>query len=270
MAEMTMGPVLQAWRRRVSPDSAGLPVGDQARRTPGLRRAELATLAGVSTDYIKRMEQDRARPSIDVIRALARALRLNREEYDLLARLAGHHLPPDGTVPRHVTPGVLRMAERLTEAPLAVYDLTWTLLTANRAWARLFQDPDTITGRRRNSPWLIFATDDLPVRIPDFERHEQSLVADLRETASRYPADPRIPALVAELRRVSDRFAALWEQPVVARHGGQRKTVMNPLVGEVTLDCEILTVHDAELRLVLLTAEPGSPDAAKMATLTAR
>lgn len=251
----------------MSPADVGLPAGRGERRTPGLRREELAWLAGVSPDYVKRLEQDRAHPSIDVVRALARALRVTREEHDLLARLAGHASPPGGRVPQHITPGVQRLADRLTDVPVAIFDVTWTLLTANRSWAALFGDPDAARGRARNLAWQHFTGADTHVRHVDLERTEHSLAADLRDATLRYPADPDLTAMVGALRQISSRFAELWEQPTVARHGGQRKPIRNAAVGELILDCDVLAVHDAELRLVMFTAAPSTPDAEKLAVL---
>ncbi|MBM2619329.1 helix-turn-helix domain-containing protein [Actinoplanes sp. LDG1-06] len=270
MTKLTLGAVLRAWRHRTDPADLGLPGAEAERRTPGLRRAELARLAGVSPEYVKRLEQDRARPSIDVVRSLARALRATHDEYGMLARLAGHTLPPGGTVPRQITEGVQRLAARLGDVPLAVYDATWTLLTANRAWAALLGDPAALTGRDRNVLWQIFTSENIQVRMTDWERHERSLVADLRDATHRYPDDAELNDLVGALLATGGRFARLWDQPAVARHGGQRKTVSNPLVGDVTLDCDVLTVHDVDLRLVILTVTPDTTDAVKLATLTGR
>lgn len=264
---MNLGAVLRAWRERVSPADVGLPAGRGDRRTPGLRREELAWAAGVSPDYVKRLEQGRAHPSREVVRALASALRVTREEHDLLARLAGHAASPGGRVPQHITPGVQRMTDRLRDVPLAIHDATWTLLTANPLWAALFGDPDLLEGRARNLVWQHFTGAESRIRPPDVDRHERSLVADLREATVNYPEDPDLTALVDALRHTSHRFAELWEQPTASRHGGERKTVINPVVGELTLDCDVLTVHDADLRILMLTAAPSTPDAEKLAVL---
>jgi len=267
MTQTSLGDVLRSWRQRVDPTDVGLPTGRGERRTPGLRREELAWLAGVSPDYVKRLEQNRAHPSIDVVRALARALRTTREEHDLLARLAGHASPPGALVPQHIPPGVQRLADRLGDVPMAIYDATWTLLTANRPWAALLGDPDRPKGRARNLAWQHFTGADTPVRHINLDRTERTLVADLRDATLRYPTDPDLSAMVGALRRVSSRFAELWEQPTVGHHGGQRKPIDHALVGEITLDCDVFTVHDADLRIVLFTAAPSTPDADKLAVL---
>ena len=267
MTQTSLGAMIRAWRQRVNPADVGLPGGRGERRTPGLRREELAWLAGVSPDYVKRVEQGRAHPSSDVVRALARALRVTREEYDLLARLAGHASSTGARVPQHITPGVQRMADRLGDVPLAIYDVTWTLLTANPPWSGLFGDPDAAQGRARNLVWLHFTGAVSGVRHTDLDRHESSLVADLRDAAVRYPKDPELAAMVDALLRISDRFAGFWALPTVARHGGQRKTITSRVVGEITLDCDVLTVHDADLRILMFTAAPHTPDADKLDVL---
>ena len=266
---MSLGEVLRAWRERASPADAGLPAGGH-RRTPGLRREELAWLAGVSADYVKRLEQGRAHPSGSVVRALARALQVSQEDYHLLARLAGHAAPPEGQVPQHIPASVRRLTDRLADVPVAIYDATWTLLATNDLWIVLFSHLASAEGRERNLVWRWFTRapgETGPVGHSDPERHERSLVADVRDALSRYPADPELRAMVDDLRRTSARFGELWDQPTTARHGGHRKPVLNPVVGELTLDCDVLTVHDSDLRVVVFTTEPGTPDADKLATL---
>src|SRR4051812_34415335 len=120
--------VLRAWRDRMRPEEAGLPAGP-GRRTPGLRREELAALAGVSVEYIVRLEQGRAQhPSAQMLGALARALRLSEDERDHLYRVGGAALPARGLVPRHIPAGVQRMMDRLGDVPLGVMSASWDVL----------------------------------------------------------------------------------------------------------------------------------------------
>jgi transcriptional regulator with XRE-family HTH domain len=129
MARGEFGHAVRRWRDRVSPEAAGLPAGGR-RRAAGLRREELAQLAGVSVDYVTRLEQGRAsHPAAQVVEALARALRLAGTERAHLFRLAGLAPPGPDTVPAHITPGVQRLLDRMTGTPVAVYDASWTLLT---------------------------------------------------------------------------------------------------------------------------------------------
>lgn len=262
-----LGAMLRAWRERISPADAGFPGRAGSRRTPGLRREELAWLAGVSPDYVKRLEQGRAHPSSDVVRALARALRLSEAEYQVLSRLTGHAAITAGRVPRHIPPSVQRLADRLHDVPVGICDAAWTLLTWNPSWAALIGDASSVKGRDRNLIWQYFTGAANRIQHSDPSRYEDSITADLREVVSRYPGDDELTAMVSALRRLSDRFADRWEQPTIARHGGERKTVLSQVVGEITLDCDVLTAHGNDLRVVVFTATPGTPDADKLAVL---
>ncbi|MFE9692212.1 helix-turn-helix domain-containing protein [Micromonospora sp. NPDC005806] len=270
MATGEFGQAIRRWRDRVPPEAAGLPAGGQ-RRAPGLRREELALLAGISVDYLTRLEQGRAaNPSAQVVEALARALRLARTERSHLFRLAGLAPPGPDTIPADITPGVQRLLDRLTGTPVAVYDASWTLLLANPPYAALMGDPSGWRGHQRNGVWRNFLGPASRVRLTPESRRgfEAALVADLRTAAARYPADQRLRRLVAELRANSDRFAELWDSGVVGRHQAARKTIGHPQVGPLTLDCDVLTVAGSDLRIMVYTAEPGTEDAERLALLT--
>ncbi|MFG3255394.1 helix-turn-helix transcriptional regulator [Streptomyces sp. NPDC048172] len=273
MATAEFGKAVRRWRDRVRPEAAGLPGGGQ-RRAAGLRREELALLAGISVDYVTRLEQGRAtHPSAQVVEALARALRLADEERTHLFRLAGLVPPGPETVPARLTPSVQRLLDRLTETPVAVFDATWTLLVANAPYTALMGAPPPRSsgpGDERNGVRRHFLGPGSPARrTPEDERaHEAALVADLRTAAERYPADPRLRTLIAELRAGSARFAELWDASAAGRHASSRKTIDHPRVGPVTLDCDILTVAGSDLRIMVYTAEPGTEDAERLALLT--
>ncbi|GAA4985605.1 helix-turn-helix transcriptional regulator [Kitasatospora paranensis] len=252
------------------PEAAGLPSGGQ-RRAAGLRREELALLAGISVDYVTRLEQGRAsHPSAQVVEALARALRLSGAERAHLFRLAGLAPPGPETVPAYITPSVQRLLDRLAGTPVAVYDASWTLLTANAPYAALMGDPSGWRGNERNGVWRNLVGPGSPVRHTPQERRafEAGLVADLRAAADRYPADPRLRRLVADLRAAGGRFAELWDAGAVGTHEAARKTIDHPHVGAVTLDCDVLTVAGSDLRIMVYTAEPDSEDAERLAMLT--
>jgi transcriptional regulator with XRE-family HTH domain len=271
MATAEFGKTVRRWRDRVSPEAAGLPAGGH-RRAIGLRREELALLAGISVDYVTRLEQGRAsNPSAQVVEALARALRLSRTERAHLFRLAGLTEPSPETVPAYLTPSVQRMLDRLIGTPVAVYDASWTLLMANPPYAALMGDPSGWRGNQRNGVWRNFLGPDSRVRhTPQSRRDlETALVADLRAAAAQYPADQRLQRLVTELRANSDRFAELWDAGAVGRHEAARKTIDHPHVGPLTLDCDVLTVAGSDLRIMIYTAEPGTEDAERLALLTA-
>jgi transcriptional regulator with XRE-family HTH domain len=270
MTTTEFGQAVHRWRDRVSPEAAGLPAGGH-RRTAGLRREELALLAGISVDYITRLEQGRAsNPSAQVVEALARALRLSATERAHLFRLAGLAPPGPETVPAYITPSVQRLLDRLTGTPVGVYDASWTLLVANPPYAALMGDPSGWRGNQRNAVWRHFLGPGTRARhTPQSLRaFETALVADLRAAAGCYPADQQLRQLVAELRANNDRFAKLWDSGTVGRHEAARKTIDHPHVGPLTLDCDVLTVAGSDLRIMIYTAEPGTEDADRLALLT--
>jgi DNA-binding XRE family transcriptional regulator len=269
MATREFGRGVRRWRDRVPPEAAGLPAGGQ-RRAPGLRREELALLAGISVDYVTRLEQGRAsNPSAQVVEALARALRLSSTERAHLFQLAGLAPPGPETVPAYITPSVQRLLDRMTGTPVGVYDAAWTLLMANPPYAALMGDPSGWRGNERNGVWRHFLGPGTRARhTPESLRaFEAALVADLRAAAGRYPADQRLRRLVAELRANSDRFTELWDSGAVGRHESAHKTIEHPHVGPVTLDCDVLTVAGSDLRIMIYTAEPGTEDAERLALL---
>ncbi|WP_097872304.1 helix-turn-helix transcriptional regulator [Streptomyces sp. rh34] len=266
--------LLRAWRDRLSPADAGFTTTD-GRRAPGLRREELAQLAGLSVDYVLRLEQGRAKnPSAQVVGALARALQLTRAERDQLYRSAGLLPPRDGTVSTHVPPGVQRLAARLGDVPIGVFTADWTLVWWNTLWGALHGDPAALPAAERNLARALFgdgpAHDSmLPVRSergPD--AFEASIVADLKEAVSRYPRDTRLDRLVGELREMSDAFARHWAAPTAAvQHTTDRKTIRHPEIGDILLDCDVLIVPGADLRMVTYTAATGSGEAGKLELL---
>ncbi|MEV4639091.1 helix-turn-helix transcriptional regulator [Actinoplanes sp. NPDC049548] len=269
MRSPEFGQAVRRWRDRVSPEAAGLPAGRQ-RRAPGLRREELALLAGISVDYVTRLEQGRATgPSGQVVEALARALRLAADEREHLFRLAGLVPPGHGTVPAHITPGVQRLLDRLVGLPVAVLDAAWNLITWNAMWAALVGDPSGWRGFERNIVWLHFLRpSERFVQTPEEEAAFRAATAgDLRSAAARYPADGRLRELIAELRSRSPEFERVWESGVVGAHEAARKTIVHPQVGSLTLDCDVLTVPGADLRIVAYSAEPGSVDCERLRLL---
>ncbi|MFE7392544.1 helix-turn-helix transcriptional regulator [Streptomyces sp. NPDC057582] len=270
MATAEFGKAVRRWRDRVSPEAVGLPAG-RHRRAAGLRREELALLAGISVDYVTRLEQGRAsNPSAQVVEALARTLRLSGSERTHLFRLAGLAPPGPESVPAYITPSVQRLLDRLTGTPVAVYDASWTLLLANPPYAALMGDPSGWRGNERNGVWRQFVGPGSRARhTPEsLRRFEAALVADLHAAAGRYAADPRLRQLVAELRARSERFAELWDSGTVGQHEAARKTIDHPQAGPLTLDCDVLTVAGSDLRIMVYTAEPGTEDAERLAVLT--
>ncbi|MEV0638351.1 helix-turn-helix transcriptional regulator [Streptomyces sp. NPDC050619] len=263
--------LLRAWRDRLSPADAGFTVTD-GRRAPGLRREELAQLAGLSVDYVLRLEQGRARnPSDQVVGALARALQLSRAERDQLYRSAGLLPPQDGTVSTHVPPGIQRLAARLGDVPIGVFTADWTLVWWNSMWTALHGDASAVPTAERNLARALFGNGVahaamLPVRSErGQDAFEASIVADLKDAVSRYPADAELDRLVRGLREESDTFAHHWAtQTAAVQHITDRKTIRHPRTGDLLLDCDVLIVPGADLRMVTYTAAAGSSDAGKL------
>jgi transcriptional regulator with XRE-family HTH domain len=265
--EEELGGCLRSWRDRLSPEATGLPKGN-SRRVPGLRREEVARLAGVSLDYLSRLEQGRASsPSRSVVASLARALRLTDDERDHLYRLSGHREPSPGTIDRHISPSVQRLLDRLTDVPVVVMDAAGTVVDMNALATALVGAPASGHARARNIPWRLFTSG--PSRLvrtrEETAQAEADVVADLHDALGRYPADDELASLIADLRAASPRFARLWQEHPVAQRRQGRKTFVHPEVGEITLDYDVLHVQDGDLRLVVYSAPAGSADADALA-----
>lgn len=268
MNDSELGRALRRWRERLGPADVGLPVGGR-RRAPGLRREELAGLAGISVDYLTRLEQGRATaPSAQVVEALARALRLADAERELLFRLAGLAAPGRGVVPTRVSASIQRLLDRFAGIPVVVYDAAWNLVVANAAYDALMGDTSQLRGHERNGVWRnVVGTGSRAVQTPD-EHEEQvaGLVADLRATAARYPDDARLRRLVADLRAASPEFVRRWEAPAraVPDEPSRHKVILHPTVGPIAVDCDTLVVAADDLRIMVYTAEPGTVDADRL------
>ncbi|UNS99954.1 helix-turn-helix transcriptional regulator [Streptomyces tubbatahanensis] len=263
-----LGRALRRWRDRADPADAGLPAGG-SRRAAGLRREEVASLAGVSVDYVVRLEQGRATsPSEQVLTALGRALRLSDQERRHLFLLAGRAVPDAGRMPSQVSPGVSRLVEQLPATPVGVFDAAWTLLEWNPLFAALLGDPSRLRGRERNVVWRHFTQPPGRVRHSEEQRvrFEAAAVSDLRAATARYPADAGLRSLIAELLGVSRPFARLWDAHAVGAHTRATKTVEHPEVGPLVLDCDVLSSAEG-LRVVLYTAARGSQAAERLALL---
>lgn len=268
MQSSEFGHAVRRWRERVAPDEVGLPVGGR-RRAVGLRREELAALAGISVDYLTRLEQGRATsPSAQVTEALARSLRLADAERELLFRMAGLSAPGPGLVPSRITPSVQRLLDRLSGVPLAVYDAAWNLIVANAPYDALMGETSVLRGNDRNGVWRNVVGSGSRAVQSDAERAEQvaRLVADLRLTVARYPGDAGLRRLVADLRAASPRFVELWDgvPDPPPTEGFRRKVIDHPAVGRLTLDCDTLVVAGDDLRIMVYTAEPGTEDATRL------
>jgi PAS domain-containing protein len=166
---------------------------------------------------------------------------------------------------------VQRVLDRLADVPVVVLDPSWEIVAANALAQALTGVDPTSAPRERNIAWRLFTGGGSRFDHTDEERSalEEEAVADLHDATGRYPDDPSLRELVADLRAGSARFAELWERRPVARRSSDRKSIVHPEVGRVTLDCDMLTVMGSDLRLIVYTAAPGSPDADALALLGA-
>jgi transcriptional regulator with XRE-family HTH domain len=275
--ELGLGPTIRAWRERLSPSAVGLPSG-RSRRATGLRREELAERAGLSVDYVVRLEQGRSTaPSAQVVASLARALRLTAVESDHLYRLAKLVPPNDEPIPDRVPPGVRRVLDRLGDVAVAVFAADWQLIWWNPGWAALLGDPSTKPPALRNfarERFPVASGDDVriaswPVLVHDGDSSDLAIVSDLRRATGRFPHDARLAELIRQLTAGNATFARLWSSGTVAAHREDRKTVDHPEVGPVDVDCDVLTDGDSDLKIVILSAAQGSSDEARLRRLMA-
>jgi MmyB-like transcription regulator ligand binding domain/Helix-turn-helix domain len=260
MDRAALADLLRSRRERLDPADVGLPPG-QRRRTPGLRRDEVATLAAISTDYYTRLEQRRGpHPSPAVLAALARALRLTQDERDHLFHLAGQPAPERYSAGTHVSPGLLYLLDRLVDTPALVVDDLGTVLVQNRMSTLVSGDRTAGTGRERNAVWRWFTDPDGRALTPeeDWPAHSRTQVADLRATVGRRGGDPDVVALVGDLRAASPEFTALWAEHEVAVRRADAKRIIHPEVGLLDLLCETLTSAVDSSTLVVLHPRPGT------------
>ncbi|MEU0431446.1 helix-turn-helix transcriptional regulator [Streptomyces sp. NPDC006290] len=247
---------LRRGRARLEPSDVGLTAGSR-RRTPGLRREEVAALAGMSVDYYTRLEQSRGpRPSRQMLGALARALRLTGDERDHLFHLVGEEPPRAGSASPHVRPGLLLILDRLHDAPAQVMTDYGEVLAQNAMAAALTGEADP----GRNVVRRFFTDPRSRALFPPEDRreHARSHVANLRAVTAARPDDPAPTALVAELRSTSEEFADLWESHEVAVRRSATKRFVHPTVGLLELDCEFLLSSGDNQLLVVHTARPGT------------
>ncbi|RZT84293.1 helix-turn-helix protein [Pseudonocardia sediminis] len=265
-----LGTMLRTWRERVDPSDVGLPAGSR-RRTPGLRREEVAGLAGMSVDYLSRLEQGRGpHPSEAVLGAMARALRLETAERDHLFHLAGVAPPTPGRISTAVRPSVLRLIDRFADLPTLLLNARLDVLAWNPMAAALFGDFSTDRPGQRNILRGRFLTGDSRMVAhteADRARLDRAMIGDLRGTVARYPDDPELRRLIADLCAGSAEFARIWDEREVIAHHDDRKTFAHPQIGELTLDCDALHVGADDQILLVYSAVPGSPDADALSLL---
>ncbi|WP_405359109.1 helix-turn-helix transcriptional regulator [Kitasatospora sp. NBC_00085] len=269
---ISLNEFLRTRRSRLRPEDVALPDFGGRRRVAGLRREELAQLAGVSVDYYTRLEQGRVRnPSDSVLDAVARALQLDQEEALHLHRLARTRV--DGragrtpSAPQRARPMLARLLAELPDVPALVIGRRMDVLAWNRAAAALLGDYGALAPNERNIPRITFLDPASRSLYADWTTCARESVAFLHLEAGRRPDDPRLAELIGELSMQSEEFRHWWaEHPVRDKTSG-RKVFHHPLVGTLELDYDTLRpASDPDQALITYAAEPGTPsdDALRM------
>ncbi|WP_051852907.1 helix-turn-helix transcriptional regulator [Streptomyces aureocirculatus] len=274
-----LGAFLQARRSRLRPDDIGLKTYGDRRRVPGLRREELALLAGVSASYYTRLEQGQSHnASPAVLDALARALGLDESErrhlHDLGIGAAsgrkGLRRPP----PEHLGTATRHLLDALAGVPAVVLGRRTDVLAWNALGHALFaahlpaDGPDQVS-TRPNMAALVFLDPDMRALYADWESKARSVVANLREVAGRHPEDARLASLIGELSMKSPEFSAMWAAHQVRACDAAPHTMHHPLIGALTVTQQALRTGDDQSVVVAHTA-PGSPSRAALALLADR
>ncbi|MER7669577.1 helix-turn-helix transcriptional regulator [Kitasatospora sp. NPDC096128] len=264
---------LRSRRARVTPEEAGLPADGRVRRVPGLRRDEVARLAGVSTEYYTRLEQGRAlNPSAEVVEAITRALRLDDTEREHLTDLLHSDTRPAArrapARAQRVRPGLHLMLETLDHVPAFILGRRTDVLASNRLAREILTDFDALPANRRNLARFYLLDPKARETVGDWERIAAETAAMLRFEAGRYPQDRRLADLVGELTLQSPEFTGWWNDHKVLRRTHGAKHYHHPLVGELYFSYESFQVPgDAEQTLCVYNVEPNSPTAEALRVL---
>jgi transcriptional regulator with XRE-family HTH domain len=264
---------LRSRRERLRPSDVGLPGGDTTRRrTPGLRRQEVAQLAGISVEYYVRLEQGRGpRPSRQVLSALARALMLTGDEREYLFRIVGENPPAVVGPSTELLPAIRYLIDSLTETPAYVVNARYDVLAWNTMATHFIGDLSGYPVEDRNMIRWTFS------RLPHeaiwsdegARRFTRATVADLRAAYARFPGDPGIGSQVTELLGTSPAFAEMWEQRDVEVRRGMLKRIEHPVAGPLEFDCQVLRISDSDQTMIVYCAQPGSPTEAAFKRLAA-
>ncbi|MFI7062627.1 helix-turn-helix domain-containing protein [Kribbella sp. NPDC050124] len=252
---------LRSRRARLKPEDVGLTRVGGRRRVAGLRREELAQLAGISVDYYVRLEQGRTQNvSAEVLDAVAGVLRLDHHERNYLRNLARPSRPRSTVRQEQVRPGVRRLVEMADSSPAYVVGRTLDVLAWNRLACALFTDFGRLPVAERNWARLIFLDEDMRTLFADWSGKARDTLAHLRVNAGQHPDDPEIAALVGELSVKNEAFRRWWADHEVRERSHGRKTFNHPQVGQLTLDFESLRLpDDPDQTVIIYTVEPDSP-----------
>ncbi|MEV7603552.1 helix-turn-helix transcriptional regulator [Kitasatospora sp. NPDC089797] len=255
---------LRTRRERLDPRDFDLPQTRQTRRTPGLRREEVAQLAGISVDYIVRLEQARGlRPSTDVVAALAGALRLTPDERAYLFGLTRQHPGDAGGSATTAAPPLARLVADLSPRPAMLMNHRYDILAWNAEMALLFTDFGALPPARRNAMWLCLMHPGMREVYVDRERTLREGVAHLRAAWAAHPQDRVLTGLITEFIAGDEEFARLWAERDVKVNGRGRKVLRHPEAGAIAVDFETLTpLQDPDQLLVIYRAADDASQAA--------
>ena len=248
------GAFLRSRRERLTPAAVGLPEGTR-RRTPGLRREEVALLAGVGATWYTWLEQGRdVRASAEVLGALARALKLDEAERQHLFALNGHVLPHRSIGPEVVPESLHRMLASLTAQPALVLGRRWDVLLWNRAAEVLFGNYDGLEGDARNIMHNIFANERHRRLLVDWEEMARAAIAIFRADSVRYTGDPDFERLIALLKKASPEFRRWWPKQEVRAPLSGNKRIQHPKAGRMVFEhTNFAAIGQGDLRLVVYT-----------------
>jgi hypothetical protein len=263
---------LRRKRESITPADVGLPNGGR-RRTPGLRREEVAQLADVGTTWYTWLEQGRdVRASLEVFEALSRALRLTSAERSHLILLGrGEEPPPIKPSAERISPTIRRLVASLGSNPAFVTGMRWDYLAWNRAACALFGDFGQIPRPARNHLWQLFTNPERREMFTDWAEGSRLAVAKFRADSARHLGDPGFEELIGALKQASPEFCKAWKRHEVAQQGGGRKQIRHPLVGAMVFEHAVFHPTDfPEQRLVLYSPVPDTDTVAKLETLIAR
>lgn len=263
---------LRSCRARLTPERAGLPADGRVRRVPGLRRDEVARLAGVSIEYYTRLEQGRAaHPSPQVLESVARALELDASEREHLTDLLAHPNPARRAPrsPQRVRPGLYLMLHTLDHVPAFILGRRCDVLASNRLAREVLTDFEALPAPQRNLARYYLLDPVARERVGDWERIAAETVAVLRLEAGRYARDRQLADLVGELTLGCPEFSTWWNDHRVLRRTHGAKLYHHPMVGDLHFSYESFQVPgDAEQTLCVYNVEPGSPTAEAMRLLS--
>src|SRR5581483_11590276 len=262
---------LRKRRAAIAPEDVGLPGGGR-RRTPGLRREEVALLAGVGTTWYTWLEQGRdVRASLDVLEAIATALHMTGAERAHLIELGrgtSHEPPFNPACAEQVSPMLRRLIENLDPNPAYLLGRRWDYLAWNGAACALLGDLGAIPDHLRNHIWQTFMDPSRRELFTDWDQSARLLVAKFRADSARHIDDPAWEELTQALRRASSDFCKMWRRHEVAVHGTARKILNPPVAGRLAFEHAVLNPQDSpDQRLILYTPLPNDGTAEKMAEL---